>query len=212
MDSEQMERLANIGFRFGPTHVEFETRFLQLAEYKAIHSHTRVPISYTGHDNLGRYVKKTKEQYRAGKLDPARIARLQTIGFNFSRRGDVTPMNNDSTSAAAAAAPTKNKKPAKRSSKKKQKTVGPPPPPPPPSTLPQLVAAAAAAAASEGLPAQATASPSPAEGSPAQETAAITGAQGPTVPAPPAPQNETGLPPETGKASCSTPAAAYAEV
>jgi Helicase associated domain len=234
----RIDRLQTIGFDFSrrgegtsaaaaapkkTTRVDFETRFLQLAEYKAIHSHTRVPISYTAHDNLGRFVKTTREQYHAGKLAPARIVKLETIGFDFSRRGEkksdstsdaaaaAAPTkakkrganNNDSTSAAAATAPKMKKKPAKSRGKKNQKTA-----PPPPATLPQLVAAAAAAAAADGVPVP-TIARATAEGTPAQETVAAA-AEGPTVPTP-APQNEADLPLETCETSQLTPAD-YVEV
>jgi hypothetical protein len=132
--SEQMVRLTSLGFRLENTHVDFETRFMQILEWKAIHAHTRVPISYTGHGNLGRWVKKTKELYHTGKLAPDRIARLEKIAFDFSRRG-------------AAAAPKKNKKATKSNNKKNTKNTKNTKQPLPPPTQPQPPETAAVATA-----------------------------------------------------------------
>jgi len=43
---------------------DFETRFNQLCQFKKEFGHTKVPVFYTGHNNLGRWAKRMRDGIR----------------------------------------------------------------------------------------------------------------------------------------------------
>lgn len=61
-------------------NASFETRFHELAAYAAAHGgNTRVP----GNTLLGQWVQKVRCDYEAGKLAPERVAKLNSIQFDW---------------------------------------------------------------------------------------------------------------------------------
>jgi hypothetical protein len=68
----------------------WEDRLSELAEYRKIHGHCHVPLSYSKNSKLANWVGKQRSQYRlhlAGKpsqITLPRIQELESLGFNWS--------------------------------------------------------------------------------------------------------------------------------
>lgn len=84
---EQIKKLACIGFSFSLQH-DFDTRFKNLLEFKKEFGHTKVPVFYTGHNNLGRWAKRMRDGIRNNEpwMDEMRRSRLMGIDFDCSVR------------------------------------------------------------------------------------------------------------------------------
>jgi hypothetical protein len=54
---------ASCGFSFS-LQDDFDTRFKHLLEFKKEFGHTKVPVFYTGHNNLGRWAKRMRDGIR----------------------------------------------------------------------------------------------------------------------------------------------------
>lgn len=53
----------SLGFTF-TLQDDFETRFNQLVQFKKEFGHTKVPVFYTGYNNLGRWAKRMRDGIR----------------------------------------------------------------------------------------------------------------------------------------------------
>ncbi|KAL3756432.1 hypothetical protein ACHAWU_007703 [Discostella pseudostelligera] len=84
---EQIIRLGSLGFSF-KMRDDFETRFNQLCQFKKEFGHTKVPVFYTGHNNLGRWAKRMRDGIRDNEpwMDEVRKTRLLGIDFDTSAR------------------------------------------------------------------------------------------------------------------------------
>jgi hypothetical protein len=77
------------------TRVCWETRFEELLTYKKDHEGScRVPAH---RDKLGRWVERQRSMHRLGKLDPDKIERLESIGFEWKLQYRREPRNAVST-------------------------------------------------------------------------------------------------------------------
>ncbi|KAL7482165.1 hypothetical protein ACHAW6_007855 [Cyclotella cf. meneghiniana] len=85
---EQIKKLASIGFNFAGKILDFEARFKQLLEFVKEFGHTRVPVFYSEHDNLGRWAKRMRDGIRMNEpwVNEIHKARLLGIGFDIEAR------------------------------------------------------------------------------------------------------------------------------
>mmetsp|Transcript_10065 Transcript_10065/g.18107 ORF Transcript_10065/g.18107 Transcript_10065/m.18107 type:complete len:601 (-) Transcript_10065:190-1992(-) len=84
---EQIKKLASVGFSFS-LQDDFDTRFKHLLEFKKEFGHTKVPVFYTGYNNLGRWAKRMRDGIRCNEawMDDVRKARLLGIDFDIAAR------------------------------------------------------------------------------------------------------------------------------
>jgi hypothetical protein len=84
---EQIKKLAILGFSFS-LQDDFDTRFKHLLDFKKEFGHTKVPVFYTGHNNLGRWAKRMRDGIRNNEpwMDEMRRSRLLGIDFDCSVR------------------------------------------------------------------------------------------------------------------------------
>ena len=88
MSTARRARLDSIGFVWNARDTQarndaaWDEMFAQLEEYHRVHGHTNVPRSPRG---LGRWVKNQRS--RQWSMSAARRARLNSIGFEWTRRG-----------------------------------------------------------------------------------------------------------------------------
>eukprot|EP00816_Leptocylindrus_hargravesii_P003939 CAMPEP_0196825058 /NCGR_PEP_ID=MMETSP1362-20130617/92836_1 /TAXON_ID=163516 /ORGANISM="Leptocylindrus danicus, Strain CCMP1856" /LENGTH=227 /DNA_ID=CAMNT_0042205429 /DNA_START=275 /DNA_END=958 /DNA_ORIENTATION=+ len=74
----------------------WDTRFHELEAYKAKHGHYNVPVKS---GELGEWVRQQRKQHRFSKegksssMTDERVQKLESIGFQWSMRGDKTPEN-----------------------------------------------------------------------------------------------------------------------
>lgn len=87
INDEQVKKLASVGFTFS-LQDDFDTRFKHLLEYKKEFGHTKVPVFYTGYNNLGRWAKRMRDGIRNNDpwMDDVRKTRLLGIEFDISAR------------------------------------------------------------------------------------------------------------------------------
>lgn len=84
---EQIKKLASVGFSFS-LQDDFDTRFKHLLEFKKEFGHTKVPVFYTGYNNLGRWAKRMRDGIRNSEhwMDDVRKTRLLGIDFDIAAR------------------------------------------------------------------------------------------------------------------------------
>ena len=84
---EQVKKLASLGFSF-TLRDDFETRFRNLLEFKREFGHTKVPVFYAGHNNLGRWAKRMRDGIRENEpwVDEVQKTRLLGVGFDIAAR------------------------------------------------------------------------------------------------------------------------------
>jgi len=84
---DQIKKLASVGFSFS-LQDDFDTRFKHLLEFKKEFGHTKVPVFYTGYNNLGRWAKRMRDGIRNNEhwMDDVRKTRLLGIDFDIAAR------------------------------------------------------------------------------------------------------------------------------
>eukprot|EP00584_Thalassiosira_punctigera_P022558 CAMPEP_0172567880 /NCGR_PEP_ID=MMETSP1067-20121228/117597_1 /TAXON_ID=265564 ORGANISM="Thalassiosira punctigera, Strain Tpunct2005C2" /NCGR_SAMPLE_ID=MMETSP1067 /ASSEMBLY_ACC=CAM_ASM_000444 /LENGTH=522 /DNA_ID=CAMNT_0013359327 /DNA_START=74 /DNA_END=1642 /DNA_ORIENTATION=+ len=84
---DQIKKLASVGFSFS-LQDDFDTRFKHLVEFKKEFGHTKVPVFYTGYNNLGRWAKRMRDGIRNNEpwMDDVRKTRLLGIDFDIAAR------------------------------------------------------------------------------------------------------------------------------
>lgn len=73
--------LEEIGFRWQLRNKLWNIRYEELKRYKARNGHCAVPVHALPHKHLGMWVFSQRRCLRMGKIDPARKAKLDAIGF-----------------------------------------------------------------------------------------------------------------------------------
>ena len=77
----EIKKLQKLNFDFDPNKSLFESDFKKLLEFKEMNGHVNVP---TMGSTLGRKVNRLRTYYRKGMLNPERIEKLNSIGFQFT--------------------------------------------------------------------------------------------------------------------------------
>jgi hypothetical protein len=107
MTAEKIARMESIGFKWAKPKGDmiWNIRFEELRSYKAVTGNCNVPTKYGANPALGRWVSTQRSQYKEMQLPetsrkklqltPARIAKLNAIGFTWDmiRRRDDNDEN-----------------------------------------------------------------------------------------------------------------------
>ncbi len=87
LSQERIQLLELIGFQWtlreDALEKSWEIRYSQIAEFKAIHGHCKVPTSWPEDPSLGRWVSHQRHLKKSRKLDPKREQMLNAIGFDW---------------------------------------------------------------------------------------------------------------------------------
>jgi hypothetical protein len=83
---DRKSRLDEIGFVWDPLEAAWENMFAELKCYADKHGHCNVPAVWRQNPALGSWVHTQRVVNNAGKLSPERRARLDAVGFEWSRR------------------------------------------------------------------------------------------------------------------------------
>ena len=90
MSKARVQKLDDLGFEWGPTHIPptiptWNERLGDLIRYKAEHGHCNVPQRQ---GSLGEWVVNQRKAYKnkKGKLSEKRIQKLDDLGFSWSAR------------------------------------------------------------------------------------------------------------------------------
>ena len=87
LSAERQQRLDSIGFDWEPFASQWERMFASLRDYHAQNQHCRVPLSWRENPRLGHWVGVQRRQEKLGRLPADRVAKLDTIGFDWSLAG-----------------------------------------------------------------------------------------------------------------------------
>lgn len=90
LDPEREKRLTNIGFEWEPFSAQWEVMFTRLRAYHAEHENCRVPSKWPQDQQLASWVGTQRMRKSEGKLSAERIAKLDTLKFEWrpGRSGD----------------------------------------------------------------------------------------------------------------------------
>ncbi|KAJ1449276.1 helicase associated domain-containing protein [Pelagophyceae sp. CCMP2097] len=90
MSLKHVERLEAVAFVWDPLADGWDTRFEALQAYRVSHGNWNVPDSFVAADGtkLGKWVATQRHSYKAGKMSPERIDRLEAAGFVWSVLAD----------------------------------------------------------------------------------------------------------------------------
>lgn len=98
LTDDRREKLEQLGFAWQVRNrPEWDARYKQLIEYKAIHGDCKVPQHYKENRALGKWVAKQREQYKRMKkgqhsfLTPYRLEKLEQVGFSWHIRTSLDP-------------------------------------------------------------------------------------------------------------------------
>jgi len=88
LSADRIERLRNIGFIWEKLGKQFEKGFQETLLYKEITGKPNSASSYKTEEGfpLGSWQSNLMQHYKKGKLSPARIKRLEDIGFKWGRK------------------------------------------------------------------------------------------------------------------------------
>jgi superfamily II DNA or RNA helicase len=84
LSKEKVLRLESLGIEWDKLESNFEESFRDLMAFKTTYGHCRVPVKSEDYLDLGYFVLSKRRQYLLGKLSPDRIARLESIGFEWA--------------------------------------------------------------------------------------------------------------------------------
>ncbi len=80
---DREQRLNGIGFDWQPNVTQWDQTFELLTAFQATNGHCRVPHHWEGDPQLGGWVSFQRQRYRAGKLTPDQIRKLEALGFEW---------------------------------------------------------------------------------------------------------------------------------
>ena len=87
LSEEKNRRLDELGFEWDPLGSQWETRFSELGAYKAEYSDINVPQKWPS--GLGRWIDTQRQRRKKGRLSEDKIQRLDEIGFDWGKTGDI---------------------------------------------------------------------------------------------------------------------------
>ncbi len=85
LSEEQVRRLDELGFLWGPHESFWEEMFSALAEFRRKHGHCNVPVTWLENPRLGRWVHTQRKARKRRTLNEERALRLENIGFLWER-------------------------------------------------------------------------------------------------------------------------------
>jgi len=86
LSPDRIERLESNGFNFDRRAAQWEEMFQALIAFKEEHGHCNVPAKYSVSPRLGAWCRKQRKLMTQSLLSTDRIARLESIGFDFDPR------------------------------------------------------------------------------------------------------------------------------
>lgn len=95
--AERAKRLDELGFIWMLVEpLSWEKMFAALVEFKKNHGHCNVPQKSREHKSLeqkrlGKWVNSQRTAYTRGKLNPGRKQQLDSIGFVWNLRPNLSP-------------------------------------------------------------------------------------------------------------------------
>jgi superfamily II DNA or RNA helicase len=81
---ERIKKLESIGFEWNKNHGQWEYMFTVLCDYYKNNNDCLVPRDYSEDSALATWVADQRKMYNKGKLSHKRIAKLETIGFDWN--------------------------------------------------------------------------------------------------------------------------------
>jgi hypothetical protein len=86
LSRESVERLVSLGFVWNLRDAKWEAMFAELKRYKERFGDCNVPIKWKENPQPATWVSKQRDRQRDGTLSANRKARLDALGFEWSRR------------------------------------------------------------------------------------------------------------------------------
>lgn len=90
LSEQRIRQLDDLGFDWDPyrreREADWESCFLQLAEFHRDHGHCRVPTKQCSFQRLYRWLNRQREFREEGKLSSVQIVRLDALGFDWQGR------------------------------------------------------------------------------------------------------------------------------
>ena len=83
------KRLDSIGFDWTPHDDRWMEMFDRLTAYHEAQGHCRVPDEWPSDPKLARWVRTQRARFSQGKLSPERVAKLDSISFDWALASDV---------------------------------------------------------------------------------------------------------------------------
>jgi superfamily II DNA or RNA helicase len=83
LSNYQILKLESLGFEWDPLDAKWEHYFSILKDFKATHGHCRVPARWNVDPKFASWVSTQRIFFSKGKLSPQRIARLESLGFEW---------------------------------------------------------------------------------------------------------------------------------
>jgi superfamily II DNA or RNA helicase len=87
LSKERWQRLDSIDFDWDPFASQWERMFVELRDYHAQRQHCRVPLTWSENPRLGHWVGVQRQQKKRGRLAGDRVAKLDSLGFDWSLVG-----------------------------------------------------------------------------------------------------------------------------
>ena len=79
----RVRRLDELGFKWDPFAVGWDTNLVELNAYQTRFGSCNVPLRWDANPILGQWVSAQRIRYRSGKLDKERVRRLDELGFTW---------------------------------------------------------------------------------------------------------------------------------
>ena len=87
LSKDKIQALRDVGVTLKMTQrVSWDTRLMELIEFKRTHGHCNVPATWRHNKELGSWVGTQRKYMRNGKLSEERVAALTSIGFEWEPR------------------------------------------------------------------------------------------------------------------------------
>ena len=91
LSKEKIQALRDVGVSLKMTQrVSWDTRLMELIEFKRSHGHCNVPATWRHNKELGSWVGTQRKYKRGGKLSEERVAALTSIGFEWEPKTALT--------------------------------------------------------------------------------------------------------------------------
>lgn len=87
LDRDRVDKLNELGFVWDPYSADWNRMFEALNAFKSVHSHCCVSTTSKTHKDLGTWVSVQRKTYSKGKLSSERIAKLDSLGFEWAPKG-----------------------------------------------------------------------------------------------------------------------------
>lgn len=91
LSKEKIQALRDVGVSLKMTQrVSWDTRLMELIEFKRSHGHCNVPATWRHNKELGSWVGTQRKYKRGGKLSEERVTALTSIGFEWEPKTALT--------------------------------------------------------------------------------------------------------------------------